>query len=70
MPRWEYLVVVVNAAGEYMIDEVDKQGRWRYKPINELGAEGWELVALAFLPGDQHPIGWFKRSSDTARTGA
>lgn len=73
MPRWEYLVVVVNGAGEYMLAEVDEQGDWQYKPINELGTKGWELVAVDF--SDEGGLGFFKRPlainhRDTAGTAA
>lgn len=54
MQKWEYVVYAVSEAGQYRAtmpewnaegdDIIDSQ--WR--PINDLGAEGWEAVGVLY----------------------
>jgi hypothetical protein len=56
MQRFEYLTVYVNAAGAY-----EAAGTW--KPLNELGKQGWELVSVVnSSTGDL--VAFLKRSPD------
>lgn len=58
MQKWEYLIVTMGDMGVCHDPVTDK---WR--PINELGAEGWELVNVVADPsGDFYEVGFFKRS--------
>jgi len=62
--KWEYLVLTVTDDGKYKRDihgerELLGSGS-EERPLNELGQEGWELVAVV---GQCTPtgIGFFKR---------
>lgn len=69
MPRWEYRIELINTLGCYLVDKehypVDKilraklafQAQW--KPINDLGEQGWEMVSASWQ-GDEG-IAVFKR---------
>ncbi len=65
MQKWEYLSVQVAGSGTNMLyvsgwDE-DNPGQHIWKPANDLGSEGWELVSVATETGVFRLYGFFKR---------
>jgi hypothetical protein len=67
--RWEYRVVDLLKETESKRDRTqDASGRWLHtsdleEVLNQLGAEGWELVDMQFIPdrGETIVVGYFKR---------
>ena len=68
--EWEYKTVWVDEAGHYADERTYNPGarslagqhRFDWKPLNELGAAGWELTSVASLArGDGVGVAFFKR---------
>jgi hypothetical protein len=73
MPKWEYRVEIIDTTGCYQITPPDMVGdpygpdfnHGEWGKINNLGAEGWELVS-ANWEGDEG-IAVFKREPRALR---
>jgi hypothetical protein len=68
--EWEYKTVWVDETGRYSdsrhynpgASSVTEQHRFDWKPLNDLGAVGWELVSIASLSlGKGIGVAFFKR---------
>jgi hypothetical protein len=68
--EWEYKAVWVDEAGHYADERHYNPGarsfagqhRFDWKPLNELGTAGWELVTIAPLArGEGVGVAFFKR---------
>jgi len=63
MTKWEYKIHVVRMSGDPAGSEQNEQ------ELNELGAAGWEVVAV--LPGsgagNEHPRAFLKRQKAPVR---
>ncbi len=68
--EWEYKTVWVDEAGHYAdgrhynpgARSFAAQHKFDWKPLNELGAAGWELVSIASLVlGEGVGVAFFKR---------
>ena len=67
--KWEYRVVDLIKETEMERDRTrDASGRWLHtsdleEVLNKLGAQGWELVDMHFIPdrGETIVVGFFKR---------
>jgi hypothetical protein len=46
MTRWEYRVEALPMPAQYREQDQDKWAYYLEKHLSEVGAEGWELVAL------------------------
>jgi hypothetical protein len=61
MPKWEYRIELIDTSGEYLVKEgyYPSGDPWaedaipaEWAPINDLGAQGWEMVSASFQ-GDE-----------------
>jgi hypothetical protein len=71
--KWEYKTVWVDETGHYSDRRhynpgalsFTEQHRFDWKPLNDLGAAGWELVSIAPLSlGTGIGVAFFKRSQE------
>jgi hypothetical protein len=71
--KWEYKTVWVDETGHYSDERhynpgalsFTEQHRFDWKPLNDLGAAGWELVSIAPLSlGTGIGVAFFKRSQE------
>ena len=67
MPKWKYKVVNLIRVIEKSSSENGLLGKWLraedlQEALNDLGAEGWELVNIQFDKKEDIIVGFFKRA--------